>query len=143
MQNCARIPKYTPIATFLFGQYVTDGTSLSGVFLKCTPTGFEVKLNPFLLTENNSPFLLPENNSFLSPSPFKISCSVFASCAYDFFSRCLFSYVAMDLRYLSCAPDLGAQDKMPTAISLCNIKYNQPIIKGWYVFLLSFDWLIG
>ncbi|XP_022319897.2 uncharacterized protein LOC111122402 [Crassostrea virginica] len=44
MQNCARIPKYTPIATFLFGQYVTDGTSLSGVFLKCTPTGFEMSV---------------------------------------------------------------------------------------------------
>lgn len=42
MQNCAQIPKYTPVATFLFGQYVSDGTVLSGVFLKCTATGFEV-----------------------------------------------------------------------------------------------------
>uniref|UniRef100_K1QFW1 Uncharacterized protein n=1 Tax=Magallana gigas TaxID=29159 RepID=K1QFW1_MAGGI len=41
MQNCAQIPKYTPVATFLFGQYVSDGTVLSGVFLKCTATGFE------------------------------------------------------------------------------------------------------
>eukprot|EP00105_Crassostrea_gigas_P017917 XP_011435870.1 PREDICTED: uncharacterized protein LOC105334201 [Crassostrea gigas] len=44
MQNCAQIPKYTPVATFLFGQYVSDGTVLSGVFLKCTATGFEISV---------------------------------------------------------------------------------------------------
>ena len=58
MQNCARIPKYTPIATFLFGQYVTDGTSLSGVFLKCTPTGFEVKLSTLFSSLKIIPLVL-------------------------------------------------------------------------------------
>ncbi|XP_062576400.1 uncharacterized protein LOC134238288 [Saccostrea cucullata] len=42
MQNCNRIPKFTPISTFLFGQYATDGTALSGVFIKCTAEGFQM-----------------------------------------------------------------------------------------------------
>lgn len=42
MQNCDRIPRYTPIATFLFGMYSMDGSSLSGVFINCTPNGFKM-----------------------------------------------------------------------------------------------------
>ncbi|XP_062598515.1 uncharacterized protein LOC134259939, partial [Saccostrea cucullata] len=42
MDNCARIPAYTPIATFEFGQYNLDSSSLSGIFVECTDDGFKV-----------------------------------------------------------------------------------------------------
>lgn len=42
MQNCDRIPRYTPIATFVFGMYSMDGSSMSGVFINCTPNGFKM-----------------------------------------------------------------------------------------------------
>ncbi|XP_060083600.1 uncharacterized protein LOC132562843 [Ylistrum balloti] len=40
--NCANIPKFSPIATFLLGNYVMDGTSLSGILLGCHPNGFKM-----------------------------------------------------------------------------------------------------
>ena len=43
MQNCGRIPKYTPVSTFLFGQYTMDGSGVSGIFLDCLSDGFKVK----------------------------------------------------------------------------------------------------
>ncbi|XP_048779907.1 uncharacterized protein LOC125683126 isoform X2 [Ostrea edulis] len=44
MQNCRRIPKFTPIATFVFGMYPMDGTAMSGVFIKCTTKGFQMSV---------------------------------------------------------------------------------------------------
>uniref|UniRef100_K1PLY5 Uncharacterized protein n=1 Tax=Magallana gigas TaxID=29159 RepID=K1PLY5_MAGGI len=46
MQNCDRIPRYTPIATFLFGMYSMDGSSLSGMAVQVCGHGpliFEVQ----------------------------------------------------------------------------------------------------
>lgn len=42
LENCARIPAYTPIATFEFGQYNLDSSSLSGIFVECTDDGFKI-----------------------------------------------------------------------------------------------------
>nr|XP_022309616.1 uncharacterized protein LOC111115242 [Crassostrea virginica] len=42
MENCAQIPAYTPIATFEFGQYNLDSSSLSGIFVECTDDGFKI-----------------------------------------------------------------------------------------------------
>ncbi|XP_061171771.1 uncharacterized protein LOC133181249 [Saccostrea echinata] len=44
MQNCPRIPKYTPISTFVFGMYPMDGSAMSGVFIKCTSDGFQMSI---------------------------------------------------------------------------------------------------
>ncbi|OWF49294.1 uncharacterized protein LOC110451990 [Mizuhopecten yessoensis] len=40
--NCANIPKFSPISTFLLGNYVMDGSSLSGILLDCLPNGFKM-----------------------------------------------------------------------------------------------------
>ncbi|XP_033727544.1 uncharacterized protein LOC117316867 [Pecten maximus] len=40
--NCESIPRFSPISTFLLGNYVMDGTSLSGVLLECLPNGFKM-----------------------------------------------------------------------------------------------------
>ncbi|XP_048730876.1 uncharacterized protein LOC125648029 [Ostrea edulis] len=42
IENCSRIPAYTPIATFEFGQYNMDSSSLSGIFVECTDDGFKM-----------------------------------------------------------------------------------------------------
>ncbi|XP_062598599.1 uncharacterized protein LOC134260031 [Saccostrea cucullata] len=44
MQNCQRIPKYTPVSTFVFGMYPMDGSAMSGVFIKCTSDGFQMSV---------------------------------------------------------------------------------------------------
>jgi len=41
---CEQLPKYSPIATFVNGQYPV-GQGLAGVLAKCLPDGFEVHLN--------------------------------------------------------------------------------------------------
>ncbi|XP_046562125.1 uncharacterized protein LOC124271098 [Haliotis rubra] len=68
---CCMVPAYTPVATFVFGIYVEDEHSISGVFLGCTDQGFSMAVQlcghpPMIvnLTKTNAGGFVEDANNY-------------------------------------------------------------------------------
>ena len=42
MTHCNTIPSFTPIATFTFGSYALDSSSMSAIFIECSGKGIKI-----------------------------------------------------------------------------------------------------